>query len=90
MNKTPQYKFVHKTKRSVYTDLKQFCSFAAQSNKGEFMEITEWINKDGFDVHIRNSGGVVDFRLTHGEFKALKKMIKELENELEIRKTTER
>jgi len=89
MNKTPQYKFNYKTKKSVYTDLKQFCPFAAQSNKGEFMEITEWINKEGFDVHIRNSGGVVDFRLTHGEFEALKTMIKELENELESRETTE-
>lgn len=43
-----------------------------------FMEVSVWFNSEGFDVHLSNH---VDqsFRMTWGEFKALKKLIKELD-----------
>lgn len=67
---------IESNRKAVHVALKEFCSFAIQSNKGEFIEVTEWTNKEGFDVHIHNSQGIVDFRLTYGEFKALKKLVK--------------
>jgi len=45
---------------------------------GTFMEVSLWHNSEGFDVHL-NSYGQQSFGLTWGEFKALKKLIKELD-----------
>jgi hypothetical protein len=72
------YKTDTYNKKAIYAPLDQFCVFAKQSNRGEFIEVTEWKNGEGFDVHISNVQGVVDFRLTHGEFDALKKIVKKL------------
>lgn len=43
-----------------------------------FIEVSLWHNCEGFDVHL-NSYGEQSFKLTWGEFKALKKLIKELD-----------
>ena len=45
---------------------------------GAFIEVALWHNCDGFDVHLNNYGEQ-SFKLTWGEFKALKKLIKELD-----------
>lgn len=44
---------------------------------GDFIEVSLWHNCDGFDVHL-SSYADQSFKLTWGEFKALKKLIKEL------------
>lgn len=43
-----------------------------------FMEVSLWHNDEGFDVHL-SSHGDQSFKMTWGEFKALKKLIKELD-----------
>jgi hypothetical protein len=43
-----------------------------------FIEVVMWHNSEGFDVHL-SSHGDQSFKLTWGEFKALKKLIKELD-----------
>jgi hypothetical protein len=43
-----------------------------------FIEVCLWHNGEGFDAHL-NSYGEQSFKLTWGEFKALKKLIKELD-----------
>jgi hypothetical protein len=45
----------------------------------DFMEVTEWRNGEGVDVHI-SSNREQSFQLTWGEFKTLKKLVKELDN----------
>tara|TARA_R110000868_G_scaffold253466_1_gene510074 strand:- start:413 stop:631 length:219 start_codon:yes stop_codon:yes gene_type:complete len=45
----------------------------------DFIEASLWHNGDGFDVHL-SSFGDQRFQLTWGQFKALKKLIKELDN----------
>ena len=45
---------------------------------GAFIEVALWHNGEGFDVHL-SSYGDQSFKLTWGEFKALKKLIKELD-----------
>jgi hypothetical protein len=44
----------------------------------DFIEVSLWHNGEGFDVHL-SSHGDQHFQLTWGQFKALKKLIKELD-----------
>ena len=45
----------------------------------DFMEVALWHNGEGFDVHLMSTNSEQIFRLSWGEFKALKKLIKELD-----------
>ena len=44
----------------------------------DFIEVSIWYNNEGFDVNL-NSNGDQRFCLTWGQFKALKKLVKELD-----------
>jgi hypothetical protein len=44
----------------------------------DFMEVSIWHNGEGFDANV-SSHGEQTIRLSWGEFKALKKLIKELD-----------
>lgn len=46
----------------------------------DFIEVVLWHNDEGFNVDL-SSNGDQSFRLTWGQFKALKKLIKELDND---------
>jgi hypothetical protein len=46
----------------------------------DFIEVSLWHNGEGFNVDLSSNGGQ-SFRLTWGQFKALKKLIKELDND---------
>ena len=52
-------------------------SFDPLAKDGHFIEVTLWHNGEGFDVHIYSYLGQ-SFLMTWGQFKALKKLIKEL------------
>ena len=47
---------------------------------GDFIKVSLWHNAEGFNVDLSNNGDQ-SFRLTWGQFKALKKLIKELDND---------
>ena len=44
----------------------------------DFIEVSLWNNGEGFDAHL-SSEGEQSIKLTWGQFKALKKLIKELD-----------
>jgi hypothetical protein len=44
----------------------------------DFIEVSLWHNGEGFDAHL-SSHGEQAIKLTWGEYKALKKLIKELD-----------
>ena len=44
----------------------------------DFIEVSLWHNGEGFDAHL-SSSGEQSIRLSWGEFKALKKLVKELD-----------
>jgi hypothetical protein len=44
----------------------------------DFIEVSLWHNGEGFDAHLSTNGDHF-FKLTWGEFKALKKLVKELD-----------
>lgn len=60
---------------AAFASLEQFDHCAKPDG---FIEVSLWHNCEGFDVCI-NSHGEQRFALTWGEFKALKKLIKELD-----------
>ena len=60
---------------AAFASLKQF----DHTCKGDdFIEVSMWHNDEGFDVNI-SSHGEQRFQLTWGQYKALKKLIKELD-----------
>jgi hypothetical protein len=62
-------------RKAIFTELKEYCYLAGEH---DFIEVTEWTNGEGFDINISNKLSTTIFPLTHGEFKALKKLIKTL------------
>lgn len=44
----------------------------------DFIEVSLWHNGEGFDAHLSSDGDQA-IRLTWGQFKALKKLVKELD-----------
>jgi hypothetical protein len=46
----------------------------------DFIEVVLWNNGEGFDAHLSSSGEQT-IKLSWGEFKALKKLVKELDGE---------
>jgi hypothetical protein len=45
----------------------------------DFLEVTEWSNGEGYDLHISDSLGERHIELTWGQYKALKKCIKAID-----------
>jgi hypothetical protein len=60
---------------AAFASLKQFDTFAKPE---DFIEVSLWYNAEGFDVHL-SSHGNQSFKLTWGEYRALKKLVKELD-----------
>jgi hypothetical protein len=60
---------------TAFVSLKEFDVIAKPD---DFMEVSLWYNGEGFDV-ILSTNGEQRFCLTWGQFKALKKIIKELD-----------
>ena len=66
-------------RKAVFMELFGICSFAKE-NSGDFIEVTEWSNGEGFDISLSSkSCGAQAIQLTWGEYKALKKLVKALD-----------
>lgn len=70
-------------RRAAHADLKEFCIFAMgkNSDKGYFVEVTEWSNGEGYDIIADGVDGKRTISLTCGEYDAIKKCIKAIEKE---------
>jgi len=62
-------------RKAVFSELKEYCIMAKDH---DFIEITEWRNGEGFDINVSSSLGNQIISLTEGEFKLIKKMVKQL------------
>jgi len=69
-------KFETKLRKSVHSELKPYCTFAKDHS---FIEVTDWTNEEGIDVYISDFGEE-RISMTWGQYKLLKKLVKELEN----------
>jgi len=65
-------------RRSAMVSLEDYCvmSMGDRKNKGDYLEVTEWSNGEGFDINIDDVTGDKHFILTNGQFDALKACIK--------------
>ena len=63
-------------RKAAFTELKQFCHLAKEH---DFVEVTEWHNGEGFDITI-NATTEQNVSVTYGQFDAIKKLIKTLNN----------
>jgi len=54
------------------TELKPYCHFAGE---GDFIEVTEWSNLDGYDINVSSTRGEQRISLTHGELEAIQSLI---------------
>lgn len=74
-----EIKIEESKRKALYTELKEFCTFSMHKGReSDFIEVTEWTNGEGFDVHISSGVERESFRLTIGQFEALKKLVKTL------------
>lgn len=63
-------------RNSCFTLIKDYDVFFAKDN--DFIEITEWHNGEGFDLHIEDERGKSHLSLTWGQWKAIKALKKKL------------
>ena len=68
-------------RKSAFVLLEDFChhSLGDRKGKGDFLEVTEWSNGDGYDIIIQDVNGPLRFMLTWGQFEAMKKCIKAID-----------
>lgn len=72
-------------RKAAFVELKDYCLFSMgeRNEKGDFLEVTQWSNGDGYDVHISDLGGEKLFHLTWGQWEALKKCVKAIDKSYE-------
>jgi hypothetical protein len=66
------------TRYKLDTAFAKLIDFDYCGKPDDFIEVSLWHNGEGFDVNL-NSNGEQRFCLTRGQFKALKKLVKELD-----------
>lgn len=78
-----QIKVEHR--KSTFVDLKDYCVMSMGSerkDKGDFLEVTEWSNCEGYDIFISGPSGERQLSFTYGEFKAIKNCIKAIDKSM--------
>ena len=56
------------SRRSLFSELKPYCHHSGENG---FMEVTEWVNGEGFDIIIERKHNGEKFSLTYGEWELL-------------------
>lgn len=71
-----------RNRKSTFVELKDYCVDSMgpdKNNKGHFLEVTEWSNSEGYDIHIADFQGERYIQLTYGQYKAIKDCIKAID-----------
>lgn len=69
-------KFKTVVRKSIHSEIGDYCYLSSSDH--DFIEVTEWANGDGVDVYL-SSSGEQRIAITWGQFKLLKKIVKQLE-----------
>jgi hypothetical protein len=70
-----------RNRKAAMARLKDFCTFsmgADRKDKGDFLEVTEWTNGEGYDIRVSDVSGEKQFHITCGQYEAMKKCIKKI------------
>ena len=67
-------------RKSAFVELKDYCTFSMgdRKEKGDFLEVTEWANGEGYDINISDVNGDKHILLTWGQYVALKACVKSI------------
>ena len=68
-----------RNRKAAFVELKNCCVMSMgedRAKKGDFLEVTEWSNREGYDIYISDCSGERQLHLTYGQFRAIKKCIK--------------
>jgi hypothetical protein len=78
-------KITFANRKSAFAELKDWCTFSMgeRKDKGDFLEVTEWTNGEGYDIHVSDTNGEKQFQLTWGQMEALKKCVKIINKQYE-------
>jgi hypothetical protein len=71
-------------RKAAFVELKEWCVMSCgpdREDEGDFLEVTQWTNGEGYDVYISDIGGDKQFHFTFGQFDAIKKCIKAIESD---------
>lgn len=72
-------KIEENNRKAYYVALQDYCTFSiGEKRKHDFVEVTEWTNGEGVDVHISGTD-TMNFSMTFGQFYAIKDIIKKIE-----------
>lgn len=65
-------------RKSAFVELRDYCTFSMgdRKEKGDYLEVTEWSNGEGYDIHISDVNGDRHILLTWGQYDALKSCVK--------------
>lgn len=55
-------------RKALFAELKDYCH---HSKDGDYIEVTEWSNGEGYDIIIDRRHGTDRFSLTYGEWELL-------------------
>jgi hypothetical protein len=72
-----------RNRKAAFVELKNWCVMSMgedRAKKGDFLEVTEWSNREGYDIYISDCSGERQLHLTYGQFRAIKKCIKLIDN----------
>jgi hypothetical protein len=78
IEKKKDAKFEINQRATVHAKLSDYCHHSV-GKESDFIEVTEWTNGEGYDVHICDSVGNRSFSLTYGQLRLVKKLTKTLD-----------
>lgn len=70
------------TKKAAKANLTDFCEFTNSERKhsGDYIEVTECINEDSYDIIIKDNSGKRLLTLSHAQFKAIYECIEKIKH----------
>lgn len=65
-------------RESAFVELKDYCTFSTgdRKEKGDYLQVTEWSNGEGYDIDISDVNGERHIIITWGQYDAIKACIK--------------
>ena len=69
---------------SAFVSLSEWCTFSMgkEASRGDFLEVTEWSNGEGYDITINFNHKEERFHLTYGQLEALIACQKQIETHI--------
>lgn len=71
-------KIIKNKRNAVFSEIGNHCIF---SKELDYIEVTEWSNIEGVDIEVCSHNNTQTLKITSGEFRLIKKLIKKLKDD---------